>query len=142
MTVSHEMAKKHYPSDREDFIRGMGKKTLDNYAELGLDPHKELGTSDDHEIGMMVLGWLLDMLTSGPVVAAVIEGPHSIEVVRKICGFTVPLTAAPGTIRGDFAFDSPALANKEKRAVRNLIHASGNREEAEYELKLWFPDLE
>jgi nucleoside-diphosphate kinase len=59
-------------------------------------------------------------------------------MVRKIVGKTIPASADMGTIRGDFSVDSPTLANRDKRAVRNLIHASGNKEEAEHELSLWF----
>jgi nucleoside-diphosphate kinase len=49
--------------------------------------------------------------------------------------------AAPGTIRGEYSSDSPDLANEEQRPVRNLVHASGDPEEAEREIALWFPEL-
>ena len=63
-------------------------------------------------------------------------------MVRKLVGSTIPLFAQPGTIRGDFSVDSPDLANREGRPVYNLIHASGDAEEAEREVKLWFRDEE
>jgi nucleoside-diphosphate kinase len=69
------------------------------------------------------------------------EGNHAIKVVRKLVGATVCAEAAPGTIRGDFSSDSPDLANYELRPVRNLVHASGNAEEAAFEVGLWFPEL-
>jgi nucleoside-diphosphate kinase len=103
-----------------------------------MDAKQELGTDDPKEIGLMVRTWLMDYLTSGPVVAMVIEAPHAVEIVRKIVGFTIPLKAAPGTIRGDFSYDSAALGNLRKRPAKNMIHASGNKEEAEYEIPLWF----
>jgi len=81
-------------------------------------------------------------MTSGPVLAFVLQGPHAIEVVRKIVGFTLPQKSQPGTIRGDYSFDSSYLANKNKRPIRNLIHASGNKEEAEFELSLWFSETD
>lgn len=137
-----ELADKHYPKDREEFITGMGNKTLDNYKELGKDPKKEFGEDDPHKIGLMVQKWLVEFITAGPVIALVIEGPHAIKLVRKICGFTLPSTAAPGTIRGDYSFDSSSLANAEKRPIKNLVHASGEQEEAEYEIALWFEDDE
>ena len=59
-------------------------------------------------------------------------------VVRKIIGQTVRAFAEPGTIRGDFSIDSPDFANMNKRAVKNLIHASGSKKEAEHEILLWF----
>lgn len=136
--ADRELADKHYPVSREEFIKGMGGKTVENYEKLGVDLVKELGTSDPMEIGKMIREWLADMITSGPVFAFVLEGPHAVELVRKICGHTLPLMSAPGTIRGDYSFDSSYLANTGKRPIKNLIHASGVLEEAEYEIPLWF----
>lgn len=136
--ANRELADKHYPVSREEFIKGMGGKTVENYEKLGVDLVKELGTSDPLEIGKMIREWLADMITSGPVFAFVLEGPHAVELVRKICGHTLPLMSAPGTIRGDYSFDSSYLANTAKRPIKNLIHASGNEEEAKYEIPLWF----
>ncbi len=136
--ADRELADKHYPVTREEFIKGMGGKTVENYEKLGVDLVKELGTSDPLEIGKMIREWLADMITSGPVFAFVLEGPHAVELVRKICGHTLPLMSAPGTIRGDYSFDSSYLANTAKRPIKNLIHASGNEEEAKYEIPLWF----
>jgi nucleoside-diphosphate kinase len=58
--------------------------------------------------------------------------------VRKITGATEPHTSDMGTIRGDFTLDSYAMADLDQRSVRNLIHASGNSEEAEKEIPIWF----
>jgi nucleoside-diphosphate kinase len=138
MNVSKELASKHYPLDREEFVRGLGQKSLDNYQALGQDVKAVMGTDDPLELGREILKWTLEYLTSGPVVAMVIGGPHAIELVRKIVGNTLPLNAAPGTIRGDYSFDSSSLANAQKRPIKNMIHASGNLEEAEHEVKLWF----
>ncbi len=85
--------------------------------------------------------WLVDFMSSGPVVAMVAQGENAISHVRKLTGATDPSKAEKGTIRGDLGQDSQELANKEKRVIKNLVHASGNQEEAEYEIKLWFPDL-
>ncbi len=138
LQVSRELADKHYPLSRREFIEGMGKKTLENYKDMGVDPKKEMGTDDPYEIGKVIREWLVEMITSGPVLAMVWEGPHAVELVRKITGHTLPLKAEPGTIRGDFSFDSSYLANAKKRAIKNLLHASGDPEEAEYEINLWF----
>ncbi|HLC93992.1 MAG TPA: nucleoside-diphosphate kinase [Patescibacteria group bacterium] len=135
-------AEKHYPADRESFLHGMGEKTLDNYQKFGVDAQKELGTIDTLAIGKIIRGWLVEYLTSAPVIALVIEGPHAVELVRKLCGPTLPLVAAPGTIRGDLCFDSSYLANTAKRAIKNLMHASGSLEEAAYEIPLWFSPQE
>ena len=136
--VDEEMANKHYPSDREEFIRGMGEKTLKTYEKYGKDPNEELGTMDPMEIGKMVQKWNIDFITSGPVLAILLEGIHAIDNIRAAAGFTLPAEADPGTIRGDYSLDSPVLANEKKRAIRNLLHASGNSEEAKFEEQLWF----
>ncbi|MEK7546704.1 MAG: nucleoside-diphosphate kinase [Patescibacteria group bacterium] len=127
----------HYPKD-EAWIRRLGQKTLASYEKYGYDPIKELGTKDDLEIGKMVRKWLLDFMTSAPLVKMVVQGIHAVDVVRKIAGATMPASADMGTIRGDFSIDSPALANSEKRAVANLLHASETPQEAEHEIEHWF----
>ena len=77
---------------------------------------------------------LLNYITSGPVVAMVIEGTEAIKAVRLMVGSTRPYEAAPGTIRGDYAVVG----------LRNLIHASDAPETAAAEVALWFtaPELQ
>lgn len=142
MMASRDLVEKHYPDDREELWVGIGNKTLENYGQFDIDPVESLGTKDAKEIGKMVRVWLMDYIMEGPVLAMVLEGPHSVELVRKLCGHTLPLISAPGTIRGDFSYDSSYLANSNKRPIKNLMHASGNKEEAEYEIPLWFDDSE
>ena len=77
-------------------------------------------------------------LMEGPIVAMVFEGFDAIEKSRELVGHTDPSQARKGTIRGDLGRDSLELADREKRSVRNLIHASGTKEEAESEIELWF----
>lgn len=136
--VGKELLSKHYPDDRIEFLKGMGEKTLKTYKEYGKDPMKLLGTDDSLEIGKMINVWNMEALSAGPVVAMILEGNHAIDNVRRLVGATLPVFATPGTIRGDFSVDSPALANEKKRAVKNLIHASGTIEEGIYEAALWF----
>lgn len=139
---SQELLDKHYPSDRKEFVEGLGNRTLESYREMGLNPIEQFGHDDPALIGESVRKWLTDFMRSGPVFAFVLEGPHVIEVVRKIVGSTLPQKAIPGTIRGDYSFDSSFLANSNSRPVKNLIHASGNLEEATVEVGLWFDDSE
>lgn len=136
--VDKEMVMKHYPTTRNEWVKKVGEKTLKAYEEYGKDPTEHLGTLKPVEIGKLVCKWLVDYLTSGPVVAMILEGPHAISVVRKVAGYTYPDTAVPGTIRGDYSIDSPDLANERKRSGYNLVHASGNAEEAKFEEELWF----
>lgn len=139
---SKELAEKHYPADREEFIVGMGKKTLENYQEIGIDPVEQMGTDDPKKIGLTIREWLIEMITSGPVLAMVWEGPLVVSLLRKLAGNTLPYKAEPGTIRGDFSFDSSSLANFHHRAIKNLVHVSGSKDEAEYEIPLWFSQEE
>ena len=134
--AKREQADNHYPHDPA-WIKRLGEKTLKNYESYHLDPEKELGTKDPMEIGQVVRGWLLDYLTEGPMVKMVIQGNHAISMVRKIVGSTMPAEAVPGTIRGDFSIDDAAKANREKRSIHNIIHASENEKEAQHELDLW-----
>jgi nucleoside-diphosphate kinase len=138
LQVERDLAEKHYPADRKSLWTGIGNKTIENYKALGQDVKKSMGTDDAYEIGKMVRVWLMDYLMEGPVLAFVLEGPHSVELVRKICGHTLPLLSAPGTIRGDYSYDSSFLANSNKRPIKNMMHASGTVEEAVYEIPLWF----
>lgn len=138
LEVTNELAEKHYPVTREEFLRGMGEKTLENYQKYGISAKERHGTEDTLEIGKMIRKWLIGYMQESPVIAIVFEGPHAVELVRKMLGHTLPLLSPPGTIRGDYAYDSSYLANKTGRAIKNLVHASGNVEEAEYEIPLWF----
>ena len=81
---------------------------------------------------------LEEFMTEGPVIAIVIEGISAVETVRKIVGATEPKAAMPGTIRGDFAHHSYSYTETKGIAIKNLIHASGNKKDAEYEINLWF----
>ena len=127
----------HYPKDSA-WVHRLGEKSLGTYQKYGIDPVLALGTADADEIGKMVRGWIVDFMVSGPLVTIVVEGVHAIDMVRKLCGNTLPNLAEMGTIRGDYSVDSPALANADKRAVHNIIHASETPEEAKHELAYWF----
>ncbi len=77
-------------------------------------------------------GSLLEFITSGPVVAGVLEGPRAIEAWRQLAGGTDPVEkAAPGSIRGDFGLETQF----------NLVHGSDSEESAAREIALWFPEL-
>lgn len=77
-------------------------------------------------------GELLEFITSGPVVAGVLEGPRAIAAWRQLAGGTDPVEkAAPGSIRGDFGLETQF----------NLVHGSDSEESAAREIALWFPNL-
>lgn len=80
--------------------------------------------------GKPFFGSLLDFITSGPVVAAIVEGPRAIAAFRQLAGGTDPVEkAVPGTIRGDFGLETQF----------NLVHGSDSIDSAKREIALWFP---
>jgi nucleoside-diphosphate kinase len=127
----------HYPTD-EKWIRRLGEKTMATYAKYGLDVKRDFGTSDLTRVGRTVRGWLLDFMSSAPMIKMVVQGVHAVDMVRKIVGPTMPYLAEMGTIRGDYSADSAISANIDKRAVYNLIHASETPDEAKHEIAHWF----
>jgi|SRR3989338_5819455 len=88
--------------------------------------------------GADVRRMMVEMLTSGPIVAVAFEGIDIVEVVKKLVGATEPKSAAPGTIRAEYAHVSYRYANEKGIGVFNLIHASASPEEAEAEISVWF----
>jgi nucleoside-diphosphate kinase len=126
----------HYPKD-ETWITRLGTKTLTTYEKYGFDAMEEMGTSKAEEIGPHVRKWLIDYMSSGPVVKMVVQGIHAVDMLRKIRGNTQPVLSEMGTITGDFSADSAAAANKDKRAIYNLAHASETPEEAQHEIEHW-----
>ncbi len=127
----------HYP-ETDAWFKKVGERTLTNYQKKSLDAAKVFGTNDAIVIGKTVKKWLIDYLQESPLFFAVVSGYDAIEIVRKLSGNTIPLLAAPGTIRGDFSHDTIDLANEQNRPLRNIIHASDTVEDGEKEVSLWF----
>ena len=113
--VDEDFARKHYRDDLDERYKDVEEK-----------------------YGRNVRNELVKYLKEGPVIAFVLEGIDAIKVTRKIVGSTYPNESAAGTIRGDFSHISKDFANKNNVMVRNLIHASGNKEDAEIEIPIWF----
>lgn len=88
--------------------------------------------------GQSVYDAIAGFMQTGPVLAMVLEGVEAVSNVRRLVGSTFPNDAAPGTIRGDFVHTSKAYTEEHHKPVLNLVHASGNLEEAKYEVDLWF----
>ncbi|MCX6702024.1 MAG: nucleoside-diphosphate kinase [Candidatus Zambryskibacteria bacterium] len=134
---SHDQLDNHYPKN-EEWITRLGGKTVSTYEKYGYDLMIDFGTIDPTKIGPEIRKWLIDYMKSAPLVKMVVQGVHAVDIVRKLAGDTLPYKADVGTIRGDFSIDSPALANKEKRAVMNILHCSETPEESAHEIKHWF----
>lgn len=137
--------------------RGVVGEILTRFERVGLKivGTKMIAPDRDHyfkhyeEIGQMVtrrgeetFNITLDLMLQGPVIAMVFEGVEAVALVRKLVGTTEPKSAAPGTIRGDFSHMSFGFADSAKKGIPNLIHASGDPEEAEKEIGHWFADEE
>lgn len=142
VAIKMEMATKeqvmaHYPMSDEAWIHRLGEKSISAFDNLDADAFETLGSDDKAVIGRNVANSLIDYMTSGPVVAMVVEGIQAREMIRKLAGHTLPFKADVGTIRGDYSVDSPAVANVEGRAIHNLFHASETPEEAANEIALW-----
>ena len=136
MTIpSEEMALKHYYEVGGDaWLEEVGKKAREAYKKKGMkSPY-----ATNMENGQAVMKSNAKYLSSGPVIAMIWQGNRAAGLVRKITGGTEPLTSDVGTIRGDLTLDSYEIADMDQRSVRNLIHASGNMEEAEKEIPIWF----
>ncbi|HEU0266516.1 MAG TPA: nucleoside-diphosphate kinase [Candidatus Saccharimonadaceae bacterium] len=137
--------------------RGLVGEILTRFERVGLEivATKMLKPSLEHyhkhyeEIGQMItrrgqhaFDVTLEMMLAGPVIAMVFEGVEAVELIRKLVGTTEPKSAQPGTIRGDYSHMSFGYADAKNKGIPNLIHASGNVEEAEKEIAHWFSEDE
>lgn len=127
---------KHYNKD-EAWFQKKGEVTIKNRQDMGMSIEKEA-----LEYGKDIIRALVKFMSCGPVIQMIWEGNQAIGVIKKIVGGTEPTTSDVGTIRGDLTLDSYELANRDERAVRNLVHCSDEVSEAEREIKLWFSEEE
>ncbi len=130
----------HYPND-ETWLNHVAAKTIALYDSMGLVPNAEFGTEDQLQVGNIIRDWIIDYMTSSNVVSCILSGNRAVENARKIVGDTFPIKATPSSIRGRFSIDSPDTAAVEKRAIRNLIHASATEDEAIVEISNWYPNF-
>ena len=136
--ADENLAKKHYILE-EEWAKNVYEKTKKTREAAG-DPFPY---KDPIAYGKMIQGWNSEFLREGPIIAMILEGPHAVEIARKIIGTTEPRQASPGTIRGDYAMtESYDLANDKNRVLRNLAHASDSVETAKREINIWFTKKE
>jgi nucleoside-diphosphate kinase len=122
------------------FARGLTGEIIARFERKGLTiaalQHMTLDEATakthyaEHE-GKPFFGELVDFITSGPLVAMVLEGHEAVKAARQVIGATNPLEATTGSIRGDFAVE----------VGKNMVHGSDADESAEREAKLFFPSL-
>lgn len=133
--------------------RGIVGEILQRFERVGLKmvgvkmaaPDREHYYHHYEDIGKMVtrrgeetFNITLDLMLSGPVIAMVLEGVEAVAVVRKLVGPTEPKSADMGTIRGDYSHISFGYADSCQKGIPNLIHASGDPDEAAQEIAHWF----
>jgi nucleoside-diphosphate kinase len=137
--------------------RGVVGEILTRFERVGLKiiGTKMIAPDRDHyfkhyeEIGQVitrrgetVFNNTLDTMNVGPVIAMVLEGIEAVALVRKLVGTTEPKSSAPGTIRGDFSHMSYGYGDEQNKGIPNLIHASGDIDDAQKEIPHWFSDDE
>jgi nucleoside-diphosphate kinase len=137
--------------------RGIVGEILTRFERVGLKivatkmiaPDKKHFHKHYEEIGQMItrrgehtFDITLDLMAQGPVIAMVFEGVEAVSLIRKLVGTTEPKSALPGTIRGDYSHMSFGYADNADKGIPNLIHASGDPEEAVKEIGHWFSDDE
>lgn len=156
--MTHEQEEQTLIIFKPDTVqRGVVGEILSRFEKVGLKivGMKMIRPDTDHyfhhyeTIGKMVsrrgqktFDATLLMMSEGPVIACVLEGVEAASLVRKMVGATEPKAALPGTIRGDYAHVSFAHADKQDLAVANIVHASGDAQEASEEIAHWFSQSE
>jgi len=120
----------------------MGQKTLESFKKSGADVKKTFKTDDPLALGKFVYDRLINYWLEGPIVVSVWEGPHAIEIARKLRGHTIPYLSQTGTIHARYSFDSSPLSASLNRVVKTFVHASGDVAEAQREIKYWFGTTE
>jgi len=122
------------------FARGLSGEIIARFERKGLrlaalrQMQMESSLAEQHYAeheGKPFYGELVDFITSGPLLAMVLEGQRAVEAARQVIGATDPVQAAPGSIRGDFAIE----------VGQNMVHGSDSPESAAREVALFFPEL-
>lgn len=131
-------------------LRGLAGRVLSRFEDAALKiVGVKMQTMDDafirrhyfdleDRLGATVYARSAAFMKQSPVIAFVLEGYDAVATVRKLIGTSCPNEAAPGTIRGDFSHFGSAASNATGKGMANIVHASANRQEAEYEVQLWF----
>jgi len=136
VVATEEQCWEHYQKNDEWYLK-KGERVIEDRKALNLPIEKEA-----MEYGKDIIRTIVDYITSGPVLAFVVEGLGAIAITAKLVGSTEPRTSDVGTIRGDFTVDTYSLSALDNRAVRNLVHCSDSPEEAAREIAIWFKENE
>ena len=122
-------------------LKIVGTKMLQPNTEFFHHHYEAIGTMITRH-GQKIFDTTVALMQAGPVIAVVLEGVEAVTIVRKLVGPTESKNALPGTIRGDYSHMSFAHANAQDIGLPNVLHASGDVNEAAAEIKHWFADNE
>lgn len=122
-------------------LKIVGMKMVQPNKDFWFHHYETIGTMITRR-GQKAFDMTLDMVAWSPVIAMVLEGVESVQLLRKMVGATEPKSAAPGTIRWDYAHVSFGYADSHNIWVANLVHASGDETEAKAEIAHWFKEEE
>ena len=122
-------------------LKIVGTKMISPTVEHFHKHYEEIGQVITRR-GQKVFDNVLSNMTDGPVIAMVLEGIEAVDLVRKLVGSTEPKSSAPGTIRGDFSHMSYGYGDEQDKGIPNLIHASGDQDDAKKEIPHWFSEDE
>lgn len=152
--MTHEKEEQSLIIFKPDAVqRGVVGEILSRFERVGLKivGMKMLAPDRDHYFhhyetigkvvsrrGQKTFNALLELMSEGPVIACVLEGIEAVSLIRKMVGTTESKAALPGTIRGDYSHHSLAHLDRNNLAIPNIIHASGDAEEAKQEIAHWF----
>lgn len=122
-------------------LKIIGTKMLSPSRDQFFEHYEKIGKMITRR-GQKTFDANVDFMMQGPVILMVLEGVGAVELVRKMVGTTEPKSAPSGTIRGDYSHISFGYADIAGKSTPNVIHASGNQEEAEQEVRYWFSESE
>ncbi|TYK44591.1 nucleoside-diphosphate kinase [Actinomadura decatromicini] len=126
----------HYAEDPE-WLENAGARAVERLQANGIDWRELTGCENAPDVGRLIRMRLVDYMCSGPIVVLQAAGPAAVRKTRQIIGATLPSQADPGSLRGGHCSDDVILSFQEKRALENIVHASGEVSEALREIEIW-----
>ncbi|MEI6378588.1 MAG: nucleoside-diphosphate kinase [Candidatus Falkowbacteria bacterium] len=133
--ANREMILRHYDKPKEWYVKN-GQRIYVDLIKAGKPTPKT-----PFEYGQEIMERIIKYMTRKPMIALILEGPDAVNLVRLFAGDTEPINARIHTIRFALSDDSYAKANRQQRALHNVIHCSETAEDVEREIAIWFPEL-
>ncbi|MBO2457374.1 nucleoside-diphosphate kinase [Actinomadura violacea] len=137
--ATREQVLAHYTDDPE-WLENAGSRAIAALRDDGVDWRALTGCQSASDVGRLIRMRLVDYLCEGPIVVLQVAGPSAVGRTRRIVGATLPLRAEAGSLRGGHCADVVTASFREKRALWNIVHASGDAAEARREIGIWCAD--